>query len=136
MNLGPRISLPSPRRVIVCGSRTWTDRARIADRLFDLDLATSGDWPNVVIVHGDAPGADRIAAQEAEKLGMLIESHNYRRFISPTCSPKRAPLERNSHMASLGADLCIAFWKDGSTGTADMVRKAHNAGIPVDEVRA
>lgn len=116
------------RRVIVCGSRTWQDRGAIADRLFDL--------PPCVVVHGDAPGADRIAAQEAQKLGLLVEPHNYRKFISNTCSPKRAPLVRNSHMASLGADLCIAFWKDGSSGTADMVRKAREAGIPVEEIRA
>ncbi len=115
-------------RVIVCGSRTWTDRDAIADRLFDL--------PPSVIVHGDAPGADRIAAQEGAKLGLLIEPHNYRRFITPTCAPKRAPLKRNEYMAELGAHLCIAFWKDGSTGTAHMVTQAKKAGIPVEEIHA
>lgn len=121
------------RRIIVCGSRNWTDRPRIADRLFDLELG--GEWPTVTLVHGNAGGADTIAKQEGEKLGFLIEPHDYRPFISPTCSPKRAPLERNTHMASLGADLCIAFWKDNSSGTADMVRKATASGIPVEEIR-
>lgn len=119
----------------MCGSRSWTNRARIADRLHDLTLSyPRGTW--ITIVHGDAPGADRIAHQEAQKHGMLVESHNYRPFISPTCSPKRAPLERNKHMASLGADLCIAFWKDGSTGTAHMIEQAKRCGIPVEEIRA
>jgi len=123
------------RRVIVCGSRNWTDRVRIADRLYDLALTV--DEPlGCTIVEGEAPGADRIARQEGEKLGFLIEPHDYRPFISPTCSPKRAPLERNTHMASLGAEFCIAFWKDNSSGTADMVRKAGDAGIPVEEIRA
>ncbi len=120
------------KRIIVCGSRTWTDRERIADRLFDISLST--DNLDCVIVHGNAPGADRIAHQEAQKIGLLVEPHDYRPFISPTCSPKRAPLERNSHMASLGADLCIAFWKDNSSGTADMVRKATASGIDVEEI--
>jgi hypothetical protein len=119
-------------RVIVCGSRRWDDRKRIADRLFDLGLATEN--LECTIVHGDAQGADRIAAQEAKKLGLLVESHDYRQFISPTCSPKRAPLERNSHMASLGADLCIAFHRDESRGTADMIAKAEKAGISVEVI--
>lgn len=121
-------------RVIVCGSRNWTDRERIADRLFELGLVTEN--LGCTIVHGDAPGADTIAKQEGEKLGLIVEPHNYRPFISATCSPKRAPLARNTHMASLGADLCIAFWKDNSSGTADMVRKARATGIPVEEIRA
>lgn len=126
-------------RVLITGSRNWTDRARIADRLFDLALIaeeTSAWWPFVTLVHGDAPGADTIAKQEGEKLGFLTEPHNYRKFISPTCSPKRAPLERNTHMVNLGADLCIAFWKDNSSGTADTVNKARAAGIPVEEIHA
>ncbi|HSE45688.1 MAG TPA: SLOG family protein [Gemmatimonadales bacterium] len=46
-------------RVIVCGSRRWRDRYAIANRLFDLP-----DPASVVIVHGGAQGADRIAMQE------------------------------------------------------------------------
>lgn len=122
------------RRVLITGSRNWTDRARIADRLFDLGLIT--DNLGCTIVHGNAPGADTLAKQEGEKLGFLIEPHDYRPFITPTCSAKRAPLERNTYMVSLGADLCIAFWKDNSTGTKDTVDKARAAGIPVEEIRA
>jgi hypothetical protein len=40
---------------------------------------------------------------------------------------------RNSAMAKLGADLCIAF--PGGNGTADMVRKAAQRGIPILDLR-
>jgi len=114
-------------RVIVCGSRSWTDREKIADRLFELP-------PGSTIVHGAAGGADHIAHQEAQKLGHYPEPHPYRDFISDTVSAKRAPLERNKYMASLGADLCIAFWDGRSTGTMHMVDQADEAGIELDLV--
>lgn len=55
-------------RVIVCGSREWTNREAIANRLFDLPTDT-------VIVHGCAKGADRIAGEEGAKLGLLADKH-------------------------------------------------------------
>jgi hypothetical protein len=42
-----------------------------------------------------------------------------------------AGTDRNQKMLEAGADLVIAF-PDGR-GTADMVRRAHRAGIPVRE---
>lgn len=118
-------------RVIVCGSRRWRDRKRIIDRLADLP-----DPGSVTIVHGGAGGVDHIAHQEAQKLGLLVEEHDYRPFIGPDCAPKRAPLKRNEHMAALGADLCIAFWDGRSTGTAHMMGEARKRGIPVEVVTA
>lgn len=108
-------------RVIVCGSREWSDREAIADRLFDLP-------PGSTIVHGNAKGADRIAAQEGQKLGHLIEAHpaDWERH------GKSAGPIRNEHMASLGADLCLAFWDGRSRGTADMVDRAERHGIALD----
>ena len=113
-------------RVIVCGSRRWRDRDRITARLADL----SGDS---IVVHGGAAGADKIAHQEAQKLGLLVEVHrpDYRRR-----TPKFAPLIRNEQMAALGADLCIAFWDGQSTGTAHMMGEAKAHGIPVEVVSA
>lgn len=110
-----------PLRVIVCGSREWTDREAIADRLFDLP-------PGSTIVHGNAKGADRIAGQEAQKLGHEVEVHpaNWNRW------GKGAGPIRNTHMAELGADLCIAFWDGRSKGTAHMVDCAEKHGIPLE----
>lgn len=126
-------SVMAVMRVIVCGSRRWPElmleplRAQIADRLFDLPTDS-------VIVHGDAKGVDKIAHQEAQKLGLALEVHPYQSFISKQCSPRRAPLRRNAYMADLGAGLCLAFWDGRSTGTQHMIDQAELRSIPVEKI--
>jgi hypothetical protein len=128
-------------RVIVTGSRGWSDRYFIAGVLAELPGGTT-------IVHGSAKGADKLAAQEAQKLGLLLEPHPAEWALHDreglTCLPcscseaaphcKFAGFRRNEHMASLGADLCIAFWDGRSSGTADMMERAAKHGIPVEPV--
>ena len=114
------------KRVIVCGSRHWQDREAIADRLYD--LSADSDNLNCVVVHGGAAGADRIAAQEALKLGLLVEAHPARWEKHG----KAAGPIRNREMGSLGAVLCIAFWDGRSQGTRDMIEVAGQNGIPVE----
>jgi hypothetical protein len=112
-------------RVIVCGSRRWRDRGRIIARLADLP----GDS---TVVHGHAAGADKIAHQEAQKLGLLVEPHpaDWDRY------GKRAGIVRNCEMAELDADLCIAFWDGRSAGTRHMIETATLYGIPVEIISA
>lgn len=116
-------SPPMKKRVIVCGSRRWRDRDAIVNRLFKLPADTT-------IVHGNAQGADRIAHQEAQKLGLLVEPHpaDWERY------GKTAGPIRNKLMADLGADLCIAFWDGLSTGTRNMIDQAEKVGIPVEVI--
>ncbi len=112
-------------RIIVCGSRSWTARAVIADRLRRLD-------PSAVVVHGDCPnGADRIVDQEARWALLAVERHkaDWERH------GKAAGFIRNEEMAELGAALCIAFWDGRSRGTADMVQRAEAHDIPTEIVR-
>jgi hypothetical protein len=116
--------------VIVCGSRHWQDRERIADRLFDLSLETEN--LGCTIVHGNAKGADKIAAQEAPKIGLLVEAHP----ADWEHHGKRAGPIRNIEMADAGADLCIAFWDGQSKGTNHMLTVAQERGIPVEVIRA
>lgn len=117
-------------RVIVTGSRKWRDRNRIANRLADLP-------PDTTIVVGydtqrDKPhGVDRIAYQEAQKLGLLVEAH----AADWEAHQKAAGAIRNKHMASLGADRCLAFWDGLSTGTFDMMGHAVKRGIPVEVIQ-
>lgn len=108
-------------RVIVCGSRAWTDREQIAERLSQLPGTAT-------VVHGCAKGADRIAGQEAQKLGLLVEEHP----ADWEKHGKRAGYVRNAHMANLGADLCLAFWDGRSRGTAMMADLADENGIPLE----
>ena len=46
----------------------------------------------------------------------------------------RAGHRRNQAMADAGADVCIAFWRDGSPGTKGMIRIAEGAGIPTQVI--
>lgn len=118
-------------RVIVCGSRDWNYRQIISDRLAQLPPGERPGIDDTIIVHGAARGADRIAAQEAEKLGLIVEAHpaDWDRY------GKRAGLLRNDRMAAAGADLCIAFWDGRSVGTAHMMAAARKYAIPVEIVR-
>jgi hypothetical protein len=117
-------------RVIVTGSRGWTDRGRITDRLALLEPE------RCVIVVGYDPendrpkGVDRIAYQEAQKLGLGVDP--YPAYWNE--KGKRAGFIRNEDMARSGAVLCIAFWDGRSTGTLDMITRAVKHGIPVDVV--
>lgn len=108
-------------RVIVCGGRKFEDRARV---FAALDLA-HGRRPITTVVHGDAPGADRLAKEWAQAREVEQEAHpaDWKK-LGPVAGPVR-----NDRMASRGADGCIAF--PGGTGTADMCRRAQAAGIPV-----
>lgn len=82
-----------------------------------------------MIVHGAAKGADRIAHQEAQKAGLRVEVH---KPDYETYSSKYAPLQRNEHMAALGAELCVAFWDGRSGGTMHMLEQAAKHGIPIE----
>lgn len=121
--------------MIICGTRRWRDRAKIANRLFELPSDT-------VIVVGYDPkrekpdGADRIAYQEAQKLGLIVEPHPARWDLYGRPGRKNpAGAIRNQEMAEAGAQLCIAFWDGLSSGTFDMMGHAVKRGIPVEVVQ-
>jgi hypothetical protein len=118
--------MPPEHRVIVCGSREWTDRALIHDT-----LAALTEHGRVVIVHGAARGADRIADEEARALGFDVEPHpaDWRRY------GKRAGPIRNALMLSLGCSRVIAFWDGYSRGTEHMIRIARESEARVTVIR-
>ncbi len=118
------------KRIIVCGSRGWTDRGKIADALNEIVSTSNKTLPTVV--HGRCPsGADLLCDEEAVKQGLPIEPHPAFWDVHG----KRAGFIRNEEMAALGADLCIAFWDGKSGGTQDMMNRAKAHGIPVMVVR-
>lgn len=105
-------------RLLVTGSRDWTDRAAIEREL------TRYYQRGVTIVHGDCPtGADAIADHAAVEWGWEVERHP----ADWNTHGKAAGFIRNKAMVGLGADLCLAFIKNGSRGatmTADLAEKA------------
>lgn len=113
-------------RVLVCGGRHYSDTERVFDVLnsYDADRNFTG------LIQGGAPGADDAARRWAEIgcLELLNFPANWRKH------GKAAGPMRNQRMIDEGKpDLVIAF--PGGRGTADMVRRAKEAGIEVVEVK-
>ena len=113
-------------RLLVTGSRDWTDRERV---LRAIEFRTLGiQLDDLVVVHGHCPtGADAIADELAAGSGVRVERHP---AFWAAWGQAAGPL-RNQVMVDLGADLCLAFITGTSRGTLDCVRRAEAAGIPV-----
>jgi hypothetical protein len=56
------------KRIIVCGSRTYTDKKAIQSLLLTLP-------EDIIIVEGDAKGADRLAGFYARKFSFRLEEY-------------------------------------------------------------
>jgi predicted Rossmann-fold nucleotide-binding protein len=108
-------------RLIVCGGRAYADR----DRVFAALDRVHGKRTITTLIHGDAPGADRLADEWAQWHAVRREPYpaDWDKF------GKVAGPERNQRMIDAGADGVVAF--PGGTGTADLVRRAERAGISV-----
>lgn len=114
-------------RILVTGSRTWWDYAELTLHLNDV-VQENGGPGNVVIVHGACPrGADEMADQYANACAIKVERHpaDWERH------GRRAGFIRNAEMVELGADICLAFIRDGSRGATHTADLAEKAGIPV-----
>jgi len=113
-------------RILVTGSREWGDWRTITGALIQARRDGNPDAIPVV-VQGCARGADFLAAQAARKLGWQVEDHP----ADWEHRGKLAGLRRNAEMVELGADICLAFIKDGSRGASHCADLAEKAGIPV-----
>jgi hypothetical protein len=113
------------QRVLVCGGRDYNDR----DRVFSiLDVAHAAN-PIIELIHGAASGADKLADEWADG---KVAIHA---FPAPweTLGHRAGPI-RNQKMLDEGKpDMVIAF--PGGAGTADMVKRAEKAGVPVVRIR-
>ena len=111
-------------KVLVCGSRDWTDYSAIRKRLSRLP-------PDAEIIEGGAPGADTLARRAAKDIGLdYIEyGANWRR------DHQGAGAVRNIKMLDREKpDLVIAFHRDGSSGTQHMIDAARTLGIEVEVI--
>lgn len=132
--------MTAPFRVLVTGSRTWTDVLVVRRAIERVYLSKPRP---LVVVHGACPeGADRIADDWVcggdDTVWVERYPADWKRLR------KRAGFERNSRMVAAGADLCLAFAAPcvkpacrirkphPSHGTADCADKALAAGIPID----
>lgn len=75
------------------------------------------------LVSGNAPGVDVMGEVWAVNKGIPV-----RRFPANwNLGPQAGPV-RNQQMAEY-AEALVAVWKDGSAGTADMIRRAKERGL-------
>lgn len=119
----------SEYRILVTASRGWRDPVAIqaALRKAVLRAVRAGRGQAVVVVHGGAPGGDRMAGAAARTLGLREEIH----LADWEASPRAAGVLRNVEMVKLGADECLAFILDNSPGAIHCARTAEKAGIRV-----
>ncbi|MFI1562164.1 DUF2493 domain-containing protein [Streptomyces sp. NPDC020490] len=116
-----------PYRVLVTGSRDWDDVEAIWQAM-NQTVRDAGTGREIVVVHGACPrGADWHADRWARLADVKTERHPANWQING----KRAGFIRNAHMVNLGADICLAFIRNGSRGASHTAALAEQAGIPV-----
>lgn len=113
-------------RVLVTGGRDYDDLASVCRALDELRDAHG----RLTVIQGGATGADYIARYWCEKqnsVHMINEPADWKRH-GRAAGPMRNQRMLDEHKP----DLVLAF--DGGPGTADMVRRAEAAGVPVRRV--
>jgi hypothetical protein len=108
-------------RILLTISRTWTQWSTVRRVL----TTVHGRYPDAVLVHGDHPRCDRVAAGMWRQLGGVDDPWpaDWKRY------GKSAGPRRNARMVESNPALCLAFIRGaspGATGTADL---AEGAGI-------
>jgi hypothetical protein len=118
-----------PKRILVTGSRDWTNETTIVTEL----LHAAGHInpllrSEVILISGACPtGADSIAEKWWTVWGGTVERHP----ADWQTHGKKAGFVRNAEMVNLGADVCLAFIKDHSKGATMTAELAKKAGIEV-----
>lgn len=117
-------------RILVTGSRDWRDGKAVFDAL-DCEYVRLGR--PLVVVHGDCrTGADAFAHEWAVCLQVI--GFDIREEPHPADwnrHGRAAGPIRNAEMVKLGADVCLAFIRNGSRGASGTAALAEAAGIPV-----
>lgn len=118
------------KRLLITGSRTWTNQSVIRAALTDAWHELGGG--EVMLVSGAAKGADRMCEHVwREVLGLPVERHPVIWKPYGILNPQ-AGFARNLEMIQSGADLCIAFIKNNSNGASHCARYARLNGIPTE----
>ncbi|MFG3509682.1 SLOG family protein [Streptomyces sp. NPDC047821] len=124
-------------RVIVTGSRRWSDKAAVWDAL----NAVYQEHGPFLLVHGDcSTGADAMAREWVEAASRLVQVQEQRfpaawDYWAARGNAKRAGPERNRRMVEAGADLVLAFPLPEGSGTQHTIKLAREAGIEVRVIK-
>ena len=109
--------------LLVCGGRKYDNRKRLYELLDHLKPSC--------VVHGDAPGADKIAGEWAISNGVpeIRVPANWTFFDN-----RAGPIRNGWMLEFIKVDAVLAV--RGETGTADMIRLAKVKGIKVLDMRS
>lgn len=119
-----------PVVALFCGSRHFDDRVIIETLVHGVSSVSTLRGRPLVIVEGEARGADILSRVEAENLGVKVigvpadwDSHGR----------AAGPIRNQQMLEEHRPHIVIAFSDDirSSKGTRDMCRRAKAAGIPV-----
>lgn len=109
-------------KVLVCGSRFYTDYSRILQYVRSLE--------NAVIIAGGARGADTLGVRAAKACGFTFREYpaNWEKY-----GKKAGPIRNQTMLDMESPDIVVAFHEDigSSKGTKDMVTRARRSGVPV-----
>lgn len=125
-----------PYRVLVTGSRDWSNVPRVIGHTVNAAIMMWVRQPGrrVVFVHGGCPtgvdaAVDRILTlnrDESWAALCTVERHPARwASLGRSAGPRR-----NAEMVAAGADVCLAFIRNGSRGATHCADLAEKAGIP------
>jgi hypothetical protein len=105
-------------KTAIIGSRTATDYEKLKQGLEGLHITE--------VLTGGAQGADQFAERYAREHGLpcTVMIADWSRH-----GIKAGPIRNGELVAA--ADQVVAYWDGESRGTADTIRKARRAGLPV-----
>lgn len=112
-------------RVLVCGGRDYADREALWSFL-DRCHAVA---PITCLIHGCARGADTLAGEWAAARGIPVERYP---ALWDEHGRQAGPIRNQLMLAASKPDVVLTT--RGGSGTADMVRRAERAGVPVVRV--
>lgn len=113
----------------MCGSRGWNDSHPINAVLAGYDVLAEGRQEPLVIIQGNAPGADRLARRLARdwRAEVIDESADWGLY-----GKAAGPIRNQKMLDDHKPEVVWAFRSSGkSNGTDDMIQRAKDAGIPV-----
>lgn len=108
-------------RILVCGGRDFTDYSKLCNVMDEMNL---DELQPIVIIAGEARGADTLAKRYAEECDWGYEGYpaDWDKYGS------RAGYVRNKQMLTEGRpELVVAF--PGGKGTEMMVKLSKEAGV-------
>lgn len=121
--------------ILVTGARSWVDEKRIQDAV--RRLCAADDWEQVVLIHGDAKGADTIAAKEArlQMCDVIAMPANWNAHGNGAGPRRNTEMVRVLQCLRACGYVCrvLACPMPDSKGTLDCMRTAQMAGFKVEE---